>query len=131
MSVTLEGPFPGIQTILLLPNPVLDNTKSLDVSVNFSQAIDGSRYTYVKTSGRKRITFTWENLGRGKLVELQEFYKAYAGQSVRLTDFRDNSWDVIMEQEPLVVMDKRSVNAGASRKESGTVTLELNGAPIT
>lgn len=131
MTMVLEGPFPGIQTVLLLPNPVLDNSKSLDVAINYTQSISGSRYTYVKTSGRKRLSFTWEVLGRGKLVELQEFYKAYAGQHVRLTDFRDNTWDVILEDEPSITIDVRSANAGATRRESGSVTLELNGAPIT
>lgn len=131
MTMIFEGPYPGIITGLLMPNPQLDNTEGRDISVQFRQAIDGTRYTYVKTSLRRKLTYTWENLGRGKLVELQEFYKLYAGKHVRLTDFRGDVWDIIFEAEPSISTDVLSKKAGAARQESGSVTLELNGAPIS
>jgi len=126
----IEGPYPGIAQALLLPNPIHGNTEGRDHSVSFRKSINGTRYTYVKSSDRKRLVFTWETLGRGKLVEIQEFYKLYAGNNVKVTDFRGDIWDAIFAEEPELSTESRSVNAGAARKESGTITLEFLGVQI-
>jgi hypothetical protein len=130
MSMFIEAPYPGVQTGMILPNPQLDNTEGRSISLTFNQAIDGTRYTYVKTSSRKKLVFTWTNLGRGKLVEVQEFYKLYAGSHIRLTDFRGDVWDVIFEAEPTIAIEQLSLEGGGTRKESGSVTLEFDGVQI-
>lgn len=115
-----------------MPNPDHGNTKGQDLAVDFKKSIDNTRYTYVKSSSRKRLTFTWEVLGRGKLVEVQEFYKNYAGDNIRLTDFRDNSWDVIFAEDAIdITMDRRTGNVGGARYESGSLTLEFLGVKIS
>ncbi len=132
MSVVLEAPFPGSVTALLLPNPLLGDLEGRDQTLQFRRSIDGTRYTYIKTSDRKRLTFTWEVLGRGKLVEVQEFYKNYTSERILLTDFRGDIWDVIFSENPITItMDTRSANAGGIRFESGSLTLEFLGAQIS
>jgi hypothetical protein len=130
MTVIIEAPYPATVTGLILPNPELDNTESRNISVNHELAMDGTRYTYVKTSARKLLSYTWESIGRGKLVEVQEFYKLYAGERIKVTDFKGNVWDALFQNAPTITTTKLSVNAGAARKESGALTLEFLGAQI-
>jgi len=131
MTMILEAPFAAPITTMIMPNPQLENTEGRDISANFKLSIDGTRSTYVKSSDRKTLTFTWEDLGRGKLVEIQEFFKLYVGDSIKLTDFRGDQWNVIFGENPIdVSINSRSYNSGGGRKESGSVTLEFLGAQI-
>lgn len=131
MSMIFEAPFFTPVTVTILPNPELENTEGQDISVQLKRAIDGTRSSYVKSSDRKTLNFVWQNLGRGKLVELQEFFKLYVGEQVRLTDFRGDQWNVIFSENPIdVSVNTRSVNAGGARKESGSISLELLGVQI-
>ena len=138
MSMLLRGPLAhpanpavGPITSLILPNPDFGNTESQDISVDFKLSMNGTRYTYVKSSDRKLLTFTWSNLGRGKLIELQEFYKLYAGDHILLTDYREEIWDAIFNTSPLdFSIDTKSSNFGGPRPESGTITLEFLGVKI-
>ena len=126
------NPAVGPVTVLQLPNPDLGNTEGQDLSVNFKRSMDGARHTTVKSSDRKSLSFTWDKLGYGKLVEVQEFFKLYAGDHMLLTDFRDDIWDVIFNENPIsMTVNTRSLNAGGPRSESGSLTLEFLGAQIS
>ena len=139
MSMTLRAPYAnpnnpavGPITALILPNPELENTEGQDLSLQLRRAIDGTRSTYVKSSDRKSLSFTWESLGRGKLIEVQEFFKLYVGDHILLEDFRGDIWDVIFAEDPIsTTTSKRSANFGGPRAESGSLTLEFLGAKIT
>ena len=138
MSMTLRGPYAnpnnpavGPITTLILPNPELDNTEGQDLSLQLRHAIDGTRSTYVKSSARRTLSFAWSNLGRGKIVEVQEFFKLYAGDHVLLEDFRGDIWDVFFAEDPLsMATEKRSANFGGPRTESGSLALEFTGVQI-
>lgn len=131
MSFILQAPFPGPVTVLLLPDPELGDEEGKDISVEFKQSMNGTLYTYVKISSRKRMTFNWSKIGRGKLIEVQEFFKNYAGEHALFTDFRGDIWDVIFNTNPVdITMDTRSAPAGGTRFESGSLTLEFLGAQI-
>lgn len=131
MTMIIEAPFPGITDAIIFPNPDLGNTEGRDVSVNFKQSMDGSVTTYVRSSQRKSLSFTWNVLGRGKLVEIQEFYKLFSGNRLKLTDFRGDVWDVIFAEDPVTItVETLSQNAGGARTESGSLTLEFLGAQI-
>jgi hypothetical protein len=115
-----------------LPNPDLDNTEGRSLSVSFKRSMNGARHTTVKSSERKSLVFTWTNLGYGKLVEAQEFFKLYAGDHMFLEDFRGDIWNVIFDINPIsITVDGRSVNSGGPRNESGSLTLEFLGVQIT
>ena len=130
MTMILEGPFPGISQALILTSPEHSNTEGKDQSIQLRKSINSTRYTYVKSSNRKRLEFSWTSLGRGKLVEIQEFHKLFAGNHIKLTDFRGDVWDLIFANEPNLTMQSRSVNSGAARKESGSISLEFLGVQI-
>lgn len=131
MSFILEAPHPGAVTALLLPNPELGDTEGRDLDVELKQSMNGTFYTYVKSSDRKRMVFNWPSIGRGKLVEVQEFFKNYSGEHALFTDFRGDIWDVIFERNPIeITINKRTSPAGGPRFESGSLTLEMLGAQI-
>ncbi len=127
-----SNPAVGPITTLQLPNPEHGNTEGSDLSVNFKRSMNGARHTTVKSSDRKTLNFSWNVLGYGKLVEVQEFFKLYAGDHMLLTDFRGDIWDVIIVDNPVnVTVNTRSFNAGGPRKESGSLTLEFLGVQIS
>lgn len=131
MSVTLAGPYPGSITITVLPNPDLDNSEGRDISVDFRRSMNGARYSYIKSSEREALNFEWTSLGRGKIIEVQEFYKLYTGEHILLTDFRGDAWDVIFTTAPIIIeMARRSFNSGGNRKESGNLSLSFLGKKL-
>lgn len=131
MSVELHAPFAGPTAILLLTNPELENEEAVEQLVNHQLAMDGSNYTYVKSGSDRKLTLTFENQGRGKLVEVQEFYKLYAGERMRFIDWRGDQWNVAIETSPLdFTTNGRAAPAGSSRMEQGAFDLVLVGTKI-
>jgi len=133
MSVELRAPFAGPTTVLLLPNPILENEEAVEQAVNHRLAMDGTNYTYVKTSVNRRLTLTFENQGRGKLVEVQEFYKAFVGERMRLKDWRNDEWNVVFEEAPLdfTTEGRAGINGGSGvRNEQGAFELILVGVKL-
>lgn len=131
MTMILEAPYSAPVTTMILPSPELEDEEGQDLVVNFKLSINGTRATYVKSSDRRTLNYTWQSLGRGKIVEIEEFFKIYVGGFVKLTDFRGDQWKVIFSENPISAsMDKRSFNSGGGRKESGSVTLEFLGTKV-
>jgi len=124
MSVVLRGSGGVVE----MPNPSLNNEEALESQVNYRPAMDGTDFSYVKRSIDSRLTLTFENIGRGKIVELEEFYKLSAGERITFTDWRDAIWDVVFEEGPLdTSAEGRSANSGGGRFEQGTFKLILIG----
>ena len=66
------------------------------------------------------------------MLEVQEFIQAYIGEEVRLVNFRDEVWKVIITSDPnTFTLDRRSYNSGGVRKEAGNFTLEFVGTKIS
>lgn len=124
MSVLLSG-----AGIVQLPNPDLEDSEGRDISVDFKLAIDGTRTTYVKSSDRKKITYTWSNLGRRLIRDIHVFYRAAAGQKFNLTDFRGNSWVVIFAANPIDSTMNGVATVPGGHNEQGSITLEFLGDP--
>ena len=123
-----EAPYNAVDTIVLLPNPVFNDAIALDVELQSYQTIDGTRYTYIKQSENRRLTYTWENLGRGKMLELEEFFQAYTGQFIRIIDHNAKIWQAsLVPGESNFTTSKLSRNSGGPRTESGEVALEFIG----
>ena len=128
MTIVLEAPYSAPVTASLLPNPILQDDEGLDVNVNLRQSMDGTPYTYVKSSLRSVITYTFENIGRGKLLELQEFVRLYAGVDIKITDYNGDVWKATIESPVEFSTDVRSAPAGSIRREAGSFTLTFTGA---
>ena len=90
--IKLAAPYPNIQTITYLPNPLFSDSEALTVSVSKQQMMDGTLHTYVKTKNSRRKLILAFNLYRAKGQELKTFIQAYFDSKVLLVDHLDVSW---------------------------------------
>lgn len=123
--ITLAAPANGPKTILQLPNPEFGNEEGLNTSIEYDESIDGTVYTNIEGSGSKRLSFTFRNVGRGKMDEVQEFFQKYYGSKIRLTDHNGTGWIVMITSEPITFEHVTRASNGMSRKEAGGFTLEF------
>ncbi len=117
-------------SITFLPSPILDNTESLDIDLVHRRSMTGVNYTYVKkrSSDRRRFSYTFEAVGRGKLVEVQEFFKQFGGKVIHITDHLGATNSVVFEDDEIAfTTDGRGNPSGASgaRQEVGNFTLNF------
>ena len=112
---------------ILMPDPILTNTRGQVIDVNLRTSRDGTQYTYVRKGTEKTLSYTFENMGRGKLVELQEFIKTFQGSKFRIEDHHQVFWIATLTPETIqTVMDRRAFPV----LESGNVTLEFTGSQM-
>lgn len=116
--------------ITILPSPVLSNTEALSVGLEHGQSMSGDHYTYVRrrSADKREFSFTFENVGRGKLVEVQEFFKLFNGERIFITDHQGTTTPVYFQNDAVeFTIDRRSGTTGASgeRSESGNFTLNF------
>jgi len=110
-----------------MPNPQLANTRGQIVQTNLRTSRDGTQYTYNRKGLEKTLSYTFEGVGRGKLVELQEFIKTYQGFQFRIEDHHQVLWLVYITPDTFqTVMDRR----GSPVLESGSITLEFTGSQL-
>lgn len=129
LSSSIPDPVPnGSSTTVILPNPIFSDSRALDVEVQYYQTINGTRYTYIRQNDGIKLVYTWEVLGRGKLLELEEFLQIYAGEIIQIIDHNSLIWDArLIPGSFSFTTSSLSKNAGGSRTESGDVTLEFIG----
>ena len=130
--IELSAPFVAPTTITLLPNPDFEDEEGLDVEVDYKESMDGTRHTYVRNAEQTVIKYTFTNMGRGKMFEMQEFLIAYIGEEIRLTNFRNEVWRVNITSDPHTFEHTNlSKPAGGPRGESGSFELEFTGVKIS
>ena len=79
MTFIVQGPYPLLQSTLVLPNPREGNQKNLAASIQTMRSMDGTLYTYVKTK-RGRKAMSWDFLTtKEKAQEAKQFIEQYAG----------------------------------------------------
>ena len=118
---------PGLAPVasILLPDPVLANSRGQVISTNLRTSRDGTQYTYNRKNTDKVLNYDFEGVGRGKLVELQEFLKTYQGTQFRIQDHRNVMWLAYLTPESFnTVMSARAFPI----LETGTVSLSFVGA---
>jgi len=140
MPLYLIGGVPPqpISNVLALPDPVIGDTQSLQVTVDYKESIDGTERTYVRGTGfifenpdrtSDNILYTYEfnNVGRGKMLEAQDFLRLFAGYPMQvhwLAHPEHNGTNVFLNQEATVFThDRLSQSSGGPRQESGSFTL--------
>jgi hypothetical protein len=88
----LAAPYPALQTMTVLPSPQFSNQESVLDTVSRKLAMDGTRYTYVKSrNGRKKSKWTFL-LSRNKALELRAFLFAYFATKIKVTDHNNRVW---------------------------------------
>ncbi len=87
MSICLKAH----QTITYLPNPTFGDSEAILSEIQKRRALDGTLYTYVKTTTRRKLLLSFI-LTRGKALELNAFIQAYYTTTVSLTDHNGVEW---------------------------------------
>lgn len=88
----LAAPYPGIQTITLLPEPEFSDSEALTIEISTKRTITGNLYTYVKTKNQRRKLLFRFRLDRMKGLELRAFIQSYYQSDILITDHNDVSW---------------------------------------
>lgn len=123
------APYPTVQTTSVLPNPRLGDTENLRVAVSMKRTMDGTRYTYVKRKGGRRLQWTFK-LTRNKGLEVRAFIQSYFASKVKVIDHNDRVWIGHFINNPFE-FDTPSRAAPAiapmPRGENQVITIEFEG----
>jgi len=131
MTFTLYAPSGGIT---VLPNPSLGNSEALTAEMTHRQSMTADHYTYNRDPGpaRRRYVYEFANVGREKLVEVQEFFKQFGGQVITVIDQDDVSRSLIFESSEVpITIDRRGSPSGTvgARHDVGSLSLTFVPAP--
>ena len=107
------------QTATELPNPEWGDSDGHSVSLVRHATISGAPITYVKTTGSRKLTYSWQ-LSREKAEELYAFCKAYSGEVWRIYDHNNEVWKVRLLTDPIVL----------TKGNLQTITLDFEGEKI-
>lgn len=126
---TLQAPYPRLQTSTLLPNPQFSDGENLQVAVTRKTAMDGTRYTYVKRKGRRKLKWSFR-LSRNKGLELRAFISAYFASQIVVTDHLDRVWTGYLINNPFefdTVSRAAPAISPLPRGESVMIEIEFEG----
>lgn len=128
--VTLQAGTPT-ETVSL-PNPDLGDTEGLNVETNYREAMNGKPWIYHKSTDHRTLSFTWSALGRGKLLEVAEFVKAYLGETITIVDHNDVTWSAVCDNDTISIdTTGRAAPLPEGRSERGSVTLSFIGKKLS
>ena len=86
MSFTIQGPYPALAVLSMLPNPQLGDSIAPTGTIDFKRAMNGTKYAYV-TSRDQRKKLIWNfTLSQHKALELQAYFDAYGADQAIITD---------------------------------------------
>jgi hypothetical protein len=102
MTFSLVAPIPLLETTTILPNPTFGDSEASTDELNVLRAVDGTRRTYVKSKGRRRLRWDFL-LTRNKAIELLEFYRAYHAHQIFIEDHNERRWIGYFINNPLEV----------------------------
>lgn len=123
------APYPAIQTTSVLPNPRLGDAENLRVTVMMKRTMNGTRYTYIRRRGGKKLQWTFR-LTRNKSIELRAFITSYFASKIKVIDHNDRVWVGHFTNNPFELStESRAAPAIAPmpRGESVAITLEFEG----
>lgn len=129
MTFILQAPVPSLTTTTQLPDPKFDDSIALQSTVDVKYAMDGTRRTYVKSTDRGKLSFTFL-LTRMKALEVRAFVQSYYRAKLRITTHRGEVWDVYFATNPFDFSgDSRA--AGSPGGEMSSVSLVFEGTRVS
>lgn len=118
--ITLQAPYPALQTTSLLPNPQFGDSETPEQNIVIRRAMDGTRRTYVKTNQLSKLHYTFM-LWRAKSLELRAFVESYYYAPILMTNHKGEAWQVNFSTFPLELQVNERVQ----------VTLEFMGTKVS
>ena len=122
--MSLSAPYQAPTTVLLLPSPNLANAQKPDDKLDYDETMDGTPYAYVRKGSIHELTYSFSSIGRGKLLEVQEFFIAFAGEKALLVDHNGDRWQATISDDAVIVThDGKGEPAGGPLEEAGSFNL--------
>lgn len=124
--IRLAAPYPNVVTSIRLPNPSFGDSEGLSSSMTPKRAMNGTLYTYVKTSdGHRQLQLSF-TLTRSKGEEFKRFLLVYASEQIQMVDHLGRSWLGYFTSNPIEFStDKRGAPGGGN--ELMSVQLDFEG----
>lgn len=120
----IQGPYPLVQSSIVLPSPLEGNTNTLTSTVQILRTSGGKMFTYVKAKrGRKKFRYDFA-VSRDKSDELREFVDSYGGKPVKVTDHNEVVRIGFLTLNPFEVQG-RGRSKGAPGGEVYSTSIEL------
>lgn len=114
-----------------LKNPELSNVEVVDPLIKIKTMMDGSVRAYRRTTAKQRLTLTFENLTRDKVMELRAFVVATAARIVQYLDFDGAVWSGrFLDQQVDISTPNRGPGAPTIRQEANTVVVQYEGVKL-
>lgn len=117
----------GIGTIEL-PAPEFENTDGYKGAVDLRRSITGVLYAYAKTTPNVRTLKYDFILGLPKARELASWFAANRANTVLMTDWRGQVWQVKVSTDDLILTSQ--MRWAGNDREKVTVTLEFEGVRV-
>lgn len=88
----LLGPWATLEHVVRLPRPEYGDARRNRVQVILHRTRGGARRVYKRTPTYRSLLLSWTGLTRRKLLELEAFLEATAGEDVRFIDHEGRTW---------------------------------------
>lgn len=125
MSFIIQGPYPLLQSTLVLPSPRNGNQINLASTVQTMRSMNGVLYTYIKAKEGRKV-WQWDFVGtKDKGRESVDFIERYSGGPVRVTDHNGTIYLGYMAINPLEISGQGRANGYPSKEVyQWTISLE-------
>jgi hypothetical protein len=91
LSTTLQVPYAAPTLSITLPNPELDDVRSVDNQSRVKFGMDGSLHAF-KKGNIEKLQYTFANMTKVKAQELEDFIITAAAQDIKITDYDGHIW---------------------------------------
>jgi len=131
--MVIKAPYPHVQTVMVLPNPVLDNSEEPLDERDYRIMMDKTVYSYIKRIGESTFRYSFR-LTRLKAIEVIAFVENYIGTKWEITDHHEVVSYVYCTSDVKTLTTVRGPGTGPcyfdgySVNEGLTLDLEFEGA---
>lgn len=98
--ITIHAPFPGTIGILEMPNPELDDSVVARIEIKIKKAMDGTRQTHIKTTGRRIFEYSFI-LTQLQFLTFKVFYNTYIDKQWKIIDHNNITIQGYIQTNPL------------------------------
>lgn len=101
----LSGPFELPTRLVQLPAPMIGDTRTADLGIVVNRTRGGQARTFKHADEYRRLGLRFRGISRKKELQLQEFFAAMLGRTLRYQDHEGRVWNVwlVNSEVPFVI----------------------------
>ncbi len=124
MAVILQAPANLIETITVLPDPLIGDNYAPEEIISLITAMSGKNRTYINKLSTYKILMNFE-LDLLKAYELFAFYSEYIGKEIQMIDHHGSIWRGHITSNPLELRTSGSGRLNSCDYEYKNTTIEF------